>query len=144
MISAIIISLLIALATIVIRIQQNKLNKANRANDIDIGQKQREKDLLIDNTTREQDRELNTQQQYIIRPQTLAVLRQLDGNRKTNVILFLLESGLLTSGKDSISLVGGNLNGFQLDIEEDSNNCHSYLFYLVLLRTSLANASFQD
>ncbi|CAF3718177.1 unnamed protein product [Rotaria sp. Silwood1] len=111
MISAIIISLLIALATIVIRIQQNKLNKANRANDIDIGQKQREKDLLIDNTTREQDRELNTQQR------------------------------LLTSGKDPISLVGGNLNGFQLDIEEDSNNCHSYLFYLVLLRTSLANAS---
>ncbi|CAF1278072.1 unnamed protein product [Rotaria sp. Silwood1] len=135
MISAIIISLLIALATIVITIQQNKLNKANRANDIDIAQKQREKNLLIYNTTREQDRELNTQQ---------PVLRQLDGNRKTNVILFLLESGLLTSGKDSISLVGGNLNGFQLDIEEDSNNCHSYLFYLVLLRTSLANASFQD
>ncbi|CAF5115274.1 unnamed protein product, partial [Rotaria sp. Silwood1] len=62
MISAIIISLLIALATIVITIQQNKLNKANRANDIDIAQKQREKNLLIYNTTREQDRELNTQQ----------------------------------------------------------------------------------
>jgi len=63
-ISAIIIPLLIAIATIFITIQQNELNKANRANDLDIAQKQRDQDLLIANQTREQDRELNTRQRH--------------------------------------------------------------------------------
>jgi uncharacterized protein YjbI with pentapeptide repeats len=182
-ISAIIIPLLIAIATIFITIQQNELNKANRANDLDIAQKQRDQDLLIANQTREQDRELNTRQrhqeqflaeqqrqeslfdnyireisqlllslnftlthtirEFIIRPQTLAVLSQLDIKRKTNVILFLLESGLIISGNNPLSLVGANLDGLNLDIEED-NNFHSYLFYLALPRTSLIDASFNN
>ncbi|CAF0887342.1 unnamed protein product [Adineta steineri] len=182
-ISAIIIPLVIAIATIVITVQQNRYNQATRENDLDIAQKQREQDLLIANQTREQDRELNTRQrqqeqnladqqrqetlldnyirdtsqlilslnftytyeirEYIFRPQALAVLRQLDAKRKTNVILFLHESGLLSSGEDPISLVGANLDGLILDIEEDTA-FHPFLFDLALSYTSLVNASFNN
>ncbi|CAM4794845.1 unnamed protein product [Rotaria magnacalcarata] len=53
---------LIAVATIIVTIQQNELNKANRANDLEIAQKQREQDLYISNQTREPGRELNARQ----------------------------------------------------------------------------------
>ncbi|CAF2117261.1 unnamed protein product [Rotaria magnacalcarata] len=55
-------TLLIAVATIIVTIQQNELNKANRANDLEIAQKQREQDLYISNQTREPGRELNARQ----------------------------------------------------------------------------------
>lgn len=57
------------------------------------------------------------------------------------MILFLFESGLIISGNNPISLVGANLDGLNLNIEED-NNFHSYLFFLALPRTLLVNASF--
>ena len=182
-IAAVIIPLVIAVATIFITIQQNALNKANRENDIDLAQKQREQDLFLANRTREQDRELNTRQrhqeqtladhqrqdllldnyireisqlllsanftltrtvrEFIVRPQTMAVLRQLNAKRKTEVILFLFESGLLTRGNDPISLVGANLDEINFDVEEDSLS-HSYLFHLALPGTSLVNASFRN
>lgn len=182
-ISAIIVPVVIAIGTIIVTIQQNELNKANRANDIEIAQKQREQDLYISNRTREQDRELNIRQRQqeqflseqhrqdslldnyireiselllsvnftltseirenIVRPQTLAVLRQLDGKRKTYVVLFLYESGLIIDGKDPTNLVGANLNGLTFDVEEDSYFT-SFLFYLSLPRTSLVNASFNN
>ncbi|CAF3764778.1 unnamed protein product [Rotaria socialis] len=141
-ISAIIIPVLIVIATIIVSIQQNELNKTNRDNDLEIAQKQCKHDLYISNQTREQYRELSTlqrqQEQFladqqrqeslvgnyireiselllsvnftltnkirenIIRPQTLAVLRQLDGKMKTYAILFLCESTLLIDGKHSV------------------------------------------
>ncbi|CAF0796332.1 unnamed protein product [Adineta steineri] len=109
--SAIIIPLVIAIATIVITVQQNRYNQATRENDLDIAQKQREQDLLLANYTREQEQNLVDQQrqetlldnyiretsqfilslntssytirEYIFRPQALAVLRQLDAKRKS-------------------------------------------------------------
>jgi len=50
---------------------------------------------------------------------------------------------LIISGNNPISLGGANLDGLNLDIEED-NNFHSYLFYLALPRTSLIDASFNN
>ncbi|CAF4267723.1 unnamed protein product, partial [Adineta steineri] len=169
--SAIIIPLVIAIATIVITVQQNRYNQATRENDLDIAQKQREQDLLLANYTREQEQNLVDQQrqetlldnyiretsqfilslntssytirEYIFRPQALAVLRQLDAKRKSSVILFLHESGLLSRVGDSIRLVGANLDGLNLDIEEDGA-FHTYLFDLALSRTSLVNASFNN
>ncbi|UJR14490.1 hypothetical protein I4U23_001486 [Adineta vaga] len=182
-ISAIVIPLVIAVATIFITIQQNELNKANRENDIDLAQKQREQDLFLSNKTREQDRDLSSRQrqqeqtiadqlrqdtllddyireisqlllsfnftltrivrEYIIRPQTLTVLRQLDANRKAAIVLFLFHSGLLSRGNDPISLEGANLDGINLDVEQDWR-FRSYLLHLALPGTSLVNASFRN
>jgi hypothetical protein len=56
-ISLIIIPLFISISTLIIALQQNRLGEANRANEFEIAQKQREQDLLLANQTRQQDRE---------------------------------------------------------------------------------------
>lgn len=159
--SAIIIPLLIACATILITIQQNYLNKATRDNELAVAdrQYQQEKNLaeqqrqehLLDDYIRQVSQLLlsmnftktHAVQEYIIRPQTLAVLRQIDINRKKKLIQFLIETSLLQSQANPLSLVDANLDGLNFDIEDD-RYYHSYLFFLSLPRTSLVSASFRN
>jgi uncharacterized protein YjbI with pentapeptide repeats len=129
------------------RAQDTLLAAENRAKDRDLASDgQRETvlneykrdiaDLLLANNY-----SLSIQmKEYVIRPKTLAALRQLDIHRKAQLILFLFESKLLTR-QEPVDLSGADLNSivFPQPIGQKLQ-----LTNISLVRVSLRNASFKN
>lgn len=99
------------------------LNKSERENEQRVAAERRHQatleayfdrmsELLLDKELRESDED--SEVRTIARTRTLAVLRNLDGKRKGQVIQFLFESGLIATEKAIVKLEGANLNGANL------------------------------
>jgi len=75
----------------------------------------------------------------IVRPKTLAALRQLDVTRKIYLLQFLHESRLLsTLNPSSLNLEGANLSHIHIGSPGESTDMR----YITLYGASLDNASF--
>lgn len=96
--------------------------------------------LLVNNLRKSEE---NEEVRNIARVRTLAVLRQLDPPRKTNVLQFLVEAGLVEKGRSVVNLRGARLDFadldyvplFQIDLNFAILNCAR------LNRTDLSGAS---
>lgn len=154
-----IISVALGVFTVVYTIQQDKLARISREQELNIARENRKQDLSIAEETaardvreREKLRKQTVYDFYIdelsetifsrhfnrsnvnhlmkIRIQTLNAIHQLDLNQKREVILFLYENGLIrTSSSNTVNLRGVDLKGVQF-VRSASFRCDLNDLYL--------------
>lgn len=119
------------------------LNRSERAIEREIAAERQQEvalqtyfDRISDLLIKENLKITNDEVRNVIRIRTLTVLRGLDATRKRYVILFLIESGLIDSQKETgISLVGADLRKIDLS--------HSSLFHANLSGANLSYANLE-
>ena len=168
-ISAVLIPLLIGAFTIVLAIQQDSIAQENRNTDLRIAAEEHEQnlELTIDEQRNQQlvnfinymsdlllEKNFSLNKQIlksIIRPKTLATLRQLDETRKTYLLRFLHESELLSVNKPTyLSLHTANLSyirlgtfGLQTDMRSTSL-AGAYMYKSTITSTSFDYSDFRE
>ncbi|CAF1308460.1 unnamed protein product [Didymodactylos carnosus] len=169
LIGLILVPLTIGVATTISTVQQIKLNQQNRQNDIEIGKQEREQGSKIADNS-EKERILASYLTYIsnlfleknitafdidsitstiVRAKTLSTIRQLDIERKHQVILFLYETQLIRIADTVYPII--NLNNVELDnldLSLPKSNEKLYPQYeimqLAFRGVSLRNSSFSS
>jgi uncharacterized protein YjbI with pentapeptide repeats len=154
-ISAIFIPLLLGAFTIILTLQQESIAKGNREVDLRIADEDHQQnielnidqqrngqlvgyirevsDLLLENNF-SLNRQILTS---IVRPKTLAVLRQLDVTRKAYLIRFLHESRLISISNSSfLNLAGANLSHIHIGSPEANIDMRSVSFSGAILDNS--------
>ncbi|CAF3964299.1 unnamed protein product [Rotaria sordida] len=162
-IGVLLVPLMLGVVTLTLTIQNTKDAKENRAKDLDIAQRQREQTAYLAEEERQNKRLAeylnaisslmfsNQTLDPLLRAKTLSVLRQLDVQRKREVILFLYEAKLIrtdmNSGIPIISLQDINLDNIDFnDLRSPYTQLTSNFYYhthMSLRGVSLRNASFQ-
>jgi uncharacterized protein YjbI with pentapeptide repeats len=150
---------MIGVATVVISYQQMNNAKEQREQDIFLANQSRAQqfeieerlaadinymDTVLENFLREMANLLlspnftrtDVVTASVVRVKILATLRQLDGRRKSDIVLFLYEARMITIDDNPIDLRGTDLSNFQLNDQD--------LDGIALLSASLANISFVD
>ncbi|CAF1175613.1 unnamed protein product, partial [Adineta ricciae] len=167
--SAVLIPLLLGAFTIVLAIQQDSIAQENRNTDLRIAAKEHEQnlELTIDEQRNQQlvnfinymselllEKNFSLNKQIlksIIRPKTLATLRQLDETRKVYLLRFLHESELLSVNKPTyLSLYTANLShiclgtsGIQTDMRSTSL-AGAYMYKSTITSTSFDYSDFRE
>jgi len=154
-ISAVFIPLLLGAFTIILTLQQESIAKGNREVDLRIADEDHQQnielnidqqrngqlvgyirevsDLLLENNFSLNQQILTS----IVRPKTLAALRQLDVTRKVYLVLFLHESRLLSISNSSfLNLADANLSYIHIGSPEANIDMRSVSFSGAILDNS--------
>ncbi|CAF1217510.1 unnamed protein product [Didymodactylos carnosus] len=161
--AAFLVPFMIGIFTIVTTMQQNLDNKQNRLNDLEIAACNRDqanelqKDVVyaacikdISELFMKDSHNLSENEQQnryaFASAKTMTTLEQIDGKRKTYLIKFLYQAGLLDKRKTVVDLSGANLNGTDLGGSLDTPLSLNYitLRYVSLLNASFVNVNLKD
>ncbi|CAF1637128.1 unnamed protein product, partial [Didymodactylos carnosus] len=144
-ISSLLVPLMIGVFTIVLAVVEIQKAASHRTQDLRIAEN-REKENILENYFKDVSQLIlknttfmkGSTASIVIRAKTLTAVRQLDGKRNAYLIQFLYESRLISDWKNSINLVGAELNNLHLGSDSFKRN----LMGIQLSGISLINASF--
>ncbi|CAF1392815.1 unnamed protein product [Didymodactylos carnosus] len=165
--AALLVPLTIGIFTVVATFQENYVDKQNRLTDLEIAAQQRDHeqqqakelqiqtayvayikemgDLLLKSDKNLSKDELKNRR-IIIRAKTLSTLRQLDPQRKTHLIQFLHEAGLLHKNRKPIDLDGADLSNTNFSGSEvlGLNLNYVSLSYVTLINATFINVDLES